>query len=296
MKKPLPVAKGHAKVAASLAAKPRAKKTTALPVTGKRVGSSRGIQSVEVGGQLLMALVRHGRVMPLKDLAQGSGMTPAKAHPYLVSFGKIGLIEQDDASGRYGLGPLAIQLGLIGLQQVDPVKLASAELPLLAQRVGHTVAIAVWGNLGPTIIRIEEGPNAIHVNMRLGTTVSVRGTASGMLFAALFQPDSQVRDVLAREEAEGLSDAAWDDQTFQADLARIRQSGISVLTDSTVRGVSAIAAPVFDGLGRIALALVAIGPNATLDTRAGGAPCRALRAAAEAVSRQLGAGGPANRA
>ena len=31
--------------------------------------------------------------MALKDLAREAGMTPAKAHPYLVSFGKLGLIE-----------------------------------------------------------------------------------------------------------------------------------------------------------------------------------------------------------
>jgi DNA-binding IclR family transcriptional regulator len=287
MKKEPPASKKKAGTGKAEAARPAPAPAAARP----RGGSPRGIQSVEVGGQLLLALVRHGRVMPLKDLAQAAGMTPAKAHPYLVSFGKIGLIEQDESSGRYGLGRLAIQLGLIGLQQVDPVRLASAELAALAHRVGHTVAIAVWGNLGPTIIRIEEGPNAIHVNMRLGTTVSVRGTASGMLFAALFKPASQVRAVLAREAAEGVNDAAWDDPAFQAELARIRQNGFSVLTDSTVPGISAIATPVFDGLGRIALALVAIGPNATLDTRASGAPCRELRRAADAVSRQLGSGG-----
>ncbi len=267
-----------------------------MPAVRKNARPPRGIQSVEVGGQLLLALVRGGRAMALKDLAPAAGMTAAKAHPYLVSFGKLGLIEQDMEGGRYGLGPLAIQLGLIGLQQVDPVKLASAVLGPLAQRVGHTVAVAVWGNLGPVIIRIEEGPNAIHVNMRLGTTVSVRGTASGMLFAALLQPNEPVRAVfegereLERKSGVGQT-GAWDEPAFQADLARIRADGLSVLTDSTVRGVSAIAAPVFDGLGRIALALVAIGPNATLDTRPRGAPAGALRDAAAALSRQLGFNG-----
>ena len=57
------------------------------------VHGQRGIQSVEVGGQLLRALAHHGRPMALKDLAREAGMTPAKAHPYLVSFGKLGLIE-----------------------------------------------------------------------------------------------------------------------------------------------------------------------------------------------------------
>src|ERR1700754_4568486 len=99
----------------------------------------RGIQSVEVGGQLLRALAHHGRPMALKDLAREAGMTPAKAHPYLVSFGKLGLIEQTSASGHYGLGALAMQLGLISLQQFDPVRLATPRLIELARTLGHTV-------------------------------------------------------------------------------------------------------------------------------------------------------------
>ena len=75
--------------------------------------SQRGIQSIEVGGQLLRALAHQGRPMALKDLAAAAGMAAAKAHPYLVSFGKIGLVKQDRASGRYGLGSLALQLGLM---------------------------------------------------------------------------------------------------------------------------------------------------------------------------------------
>ena len=97
---------------------PSPRKTAApgapAPATPQR--SQRGIQSVEVGGQLLHALAHVGRTMALKDLAREAGMSAAKAHPYLVSFGKLGLIEQDAASGRYGLGPLAMQLGLISLQ------------------------------------------------------------------------------------------------------------------------------------------------------------------------------------
>ena len=86
--------------------------------------AQRGIQSIEVGGALLKALAHHGRPLALKDLAAEAGMAAAKAHPYLVSFGKLGLIEQD-SSGRYGLGPLAMQLGLISLQAFDPVALAT---------------------------------------------------------------------------------------------------------------------------------------------------------------------------
>ncbi|MBY0466782.1 MAG: helix-turn-helix domain-containing protein, partial [Burkholderiales bacterium] len=141
--------------------------------------TSRGIQSVEVGGQLLKALARSGRRMALKDLARDADMTPAKAHPYLVSFGKLGLIEQDPVSGHYGLGQLAVQLGLISLQQVDPVRLAIAELPALALAMGCTVSAAVWGGAGPIIVRVEEGPRAVNITMRHGIPASLRHTGTG---------------------------------------------------------------------------------------------------------------------
>ena len=120
--------------------------------------TQRGIQSIEVGGQLLHALVHHGRPMALKDLAREAEMSAAKAHPYLVSFGRLGLIEQDRASGHYALGPLALQLGLISLQQANPVQIATPLIAELAQQIGQTVAIAVWGARGATIVRIAESP------------------------------------------------------------------------------------------------------------------------------------------
>src|SRR3982750_3549868 len=113
---------------ASTPAEPRPR--SVKPKAAPQPRGQRGIRSVEVGGQLLRALAHHGRPMALKDLAREAGMSPAKAHPYLVSFGKLGLIVQDAGSGRYGLGPLALQLGLISLQQFDPVRLAT---PLLRE-------------------------------------------------------------------------------------------------------------------------------------------------------------------
>jgi len=257
----------------------------------------RGIQSVEVGGQLLIALAHSGRPMALKDLAREAGMSPAKAHPYLVSFGKLGLIAQDEASGRYGLGPLALQLGLISLQQFDPVRLATPLLRELAQSLKHTMAIAVWGNRGATIVRIEEAPSAVHVNMRHGTVMTLRGTASGMLFAAHL-PREKVLAALADEQAAELRQQgravpaglrAEIDAEFEAELAQIREHGVSRISGGAIAGVSAMAAPVFDDAGSIVLSLTAIGPTAVFDSKRDGEVATALRRGAHALSKQLGA-------
>ena len=252
----------------------------------------RGIQSIEVGGQLLLALAHSGRPLALKDLAAEAGMAPAKAHPYLVSFGKLGLIEQDLASGHYGLGPLAMQLGLISLQQFDPLALATPLIEPLAGALGHTVAVAVWGNRGATIVRIAQPPSAVHVSMRHGTVMSLRGTASGRLFAALL-PAAQVKPVL-RAEARLEGRSAGADSTLAAQLVKIRRDGLSPVRDLLLPGISAMAAPVFGGRGELVLALTAIGPTAGFDLRPRGAVALALRRASEGLSARLGlrAGAP----
>ncbi|MBI5720475.1 MAG: IclR family transcriptional regulator [Burkholderiales bacterium] len=257
-------------------------------------GAQRGIQSIEVGGALLKALAHAGRALPLKELAAEAGMAPAKAHPYLVSFSKIGLIAQDAASGRYGLGPLAMQLGLISLQQLDPVALATEAIETLAARTGHTVAIAVWGSRGATIVRVARPASAVYVSMRHGTVMSLRGTASGLLFAA-YLPRAQVLAAL-RDDAggagapsgRGAAAGARIEADLTARLEEVRRAGLARVADLLLPGVSALALPVFDARGTIVLALTAIGPSAVFDSRSDGVVATALREAAQALSTRLG--------
>ena len=100
--------------------------------------SRRGIQSIEIGGRLLTALVEEGGPMSLGDLAKKAGMPSAKAHPYLVSFGSFGLVEQTPLTGRYELGPFALQLGLISLHLLDPVRIA---IPMITPEFGSPSAV-----------------------------------------------------------------------------------------------------------------------------------------------------------
>ncbi len=81
-----------------------------------------GIQSVEVGFALLEALARSRGPLMLRDLAASAGMSAAKAHRYLVSFQRLGLVAQDPRNARYDLGPAALKLGLASLSRLDAVQ------------------------------------------------------------------------------------------------------------------------------------------------------------------------------
>lgn len=249
----------------------------------------RGIQSVEVGGQLLLALASHGRPMPLRDLARAADMPAGKAHPYLVSYGKLGLVTQDAATGYYWLGPMAIQLGLVSLRMLNPVREATPYAQDLAERTGHGVALSVWGNQGPTIVLLLEAVYPLHVNMRTGTVMSLAGTATGRLFAAYLS--SKLIETVMQEDYRRLGpDIATPlkPEEVQKRLAEVRRHGVSRTVNNPTPGVTSFAAPVFDYSGNMVLGVTLMGSSGTFDADWDGPQAKAVKACADEISRRLG--------
>lgn len=253
--------------------------------------TQRGIQSIEVGGTLLQALVDAAAPLPLRELAQRAGMSSAKAHPYLVSYGKLKLIEQDPATGHYALGSFALQLGLVSLQLLSPLRIAMPAITALGDAVGHTVAIAVLGSNGPTIVYIHESRRPIHVNMRAGTVMSTVNTATGRVFSAYLPPKIALH-YIARETRDGAVTAQAAARTskasFDALVADVREHGLARAVGEPLPGINALSAPVFDATGGLALAVTMLGPAGSFDPAWDGPLAQALRACTDAISLRLG--------
>ena len=251
-----------------------------------------GIQSVEVGFALLDALARASGPLMLRDLAAAAGMSAAKAHRYLVSFQRLQLVTQDAGTTRYDLGPAALKLGLASLSRLDAVKLARERVAGLVESLGHTVALAVWGNRGPTIVHWEESPQAVTVNLRLGDVMPLLSSATGRCFAAWLAPDALaplLQEELARAHHHPLPDVPTTMAQVQRLRTETRTQGLGRVVDSLLPGVAGFCAPVFDADGHLALGIVTLGPTSGFDSAWDGAVATALRAAAARLSDDLGA-------
>jgi DNA-binding IclR family transcriptional regulator len=250
-----------------------------------------GIQSVEVGFGLLQVLGEAQGPLMLRDLARAANMSAAKAHRYLVSFQRLQLVVQDAASTRYDLGPAALKLGLASLSRLDAVKLARERVTLLMEEIGHTLALAVWGNHGPTIIHWEESPSAVTVNLRLGDVMPLLTSATGLCFAAYAPKEaiaSMLKEEMARAQKQGRTDVPGTLAEVRALLESVRKRGASRVVDTLLPGIVGFCVPVFDSDGHMALGMVALGPAGSFDAEWGGAVERPLRAAADQLSSDLG--------
>ena len=262
-------------------------KTSATTPDGRR-----SIQSVETGFPLLATLVEAGIPLTLRDLASRSGMTSAKAHPYLVSFIRVGLVQQDSTTGQYELGPFALQMGLVSLQRLDPVRVALPHLNKLAGQIGHTLALAVLGSHGPTMIHISQASYPVHVNMRNGTVMSMLHTATGRVFVA-WLPTKIAQHYIAREMGDQavVTSAATPPpsaQALQKIIDEVRQAGLAAAIGNPLPGIDALSVPVFDHSGQIALALTSLGPSTLFDASPKGPIALALKQCAANISEQLG--------
>lgn len=249
-----------------------------------------GIQSVEVGFALLEVLSKAPGPLMLRDLAAAAAMSAAKAHRYLVSFQRLQLVVQD-GSTRYDLGPAALKLGLASLSRLNAVKLARERVGLLKDRIGHTLALAVWGNHGPTIVHWEESPQAVTVNLRLGDVMPLLSSATGLCFAAYLSRDAitpLLKEEIVRAQKQRRADVPATLAAARVLLDEVRQRGAARVVDTLLPGIVGFCAPVFDSDGHIALGMVALGPIGTFDPEWDGAIDRPLRAAANQLSMDLG--------
>jgi len=251
--------------------------------------TQRGIQSVEVGGRLLLALAQARMPLALSDLAIAADLAPGQAHAYLVSLSRLGLVKRDELSGRYEPGPLSLRLGLLHLENQPAFRAAVPRVAALAEAIGFSVAICIAGPQGPTIVRYEHGGFPLQVNLHVGTVMSLPATSTGRVFCA-YLPRETLDAMWANQSgADQSATAAPRDAAFQTSLEKIRARGLESSVDAPSPGISSLSAPVFDPDGRLALALTVIGSTGSIDVAADGRIARALLGAAREIGAELAA-------
>ena len=271
---------------AQAAAKPRRrpKVDSALPRHGNR--------SIVVGVALLNVIAKLGKPATFSEIAAAAAMSPTRTHRYLLGLVRTRLIDHNALTGRYDLGSQIIELGVAALGRVDAVRLGIEALAGLTEETRHASLICVWGTNGPTVIRWEQADLMSAVRIREGRTLSLLRSASGRVFLTFLPP--AVTEPFVEKEIE-----AWT-RTIRR-RTRLTRAGCKScaqksshmerhMESAKIPDFAALAAPVFDAAGRIALCVTLISTIGSLDTSYDGAPARALRQVTETLSRNLGAG------
>lgn len=222
----------------------------------RKTPARKSIQSVEIGMRVIEAVMRqpHGSGH-LRDIATSSEMSRSQAHRYLLAFVNSGMVQQDETSGRYSLGELALKIGLSALSRLDVLQTATEHLDALLNDMETTGLMSIWGDHGPTVVRWRDGGRPLFTSLYIGSTLPVQLSSTGRVFMA-FLPDDYTRELVKKERQEGL---ALTDDDLQKKLADAREQFFATSDSTVIPGLTAISTPVFDMQGKIIAVITAVG-------------------------------------
>jgi DNA-binding IclR family transcriptional regulator len=249
-----------------------------------------GNRTVLIGIELLKTVAR-SKELTLTQIAKNSGMSPSRAHRYVASLKQAGFLSQDAESGKYRVGPGAIELGLSALASIDGVRLASDVMAKLTGETGLVSYLCVWGSNGPTVIKSEFGNVQTAVRVREGSSLSMM-TATGRVFLA-YLSSNETGHLLERDLPEWNASTPPSRHIKAKDVENICTKVRANLIARTI-GVknptwTAFSTPIFGPDGKLTMALTLIGISQLFDTRLDGAVATRLKDASRLLSASLGA-------
>ncbi|CAE6858363.1 Transcriptional repressor IclR [Paraburkholderia aspalathi] len=246
-----------------------------------------GIQSVELGFRLISLLMQAGGALSLTELSRSSGMSTSKARGYLISFVRLGIVQQRGDGGLYDLGPTAVRLGLAAMGRINALACVRAELSALRTAIQETVCLCVWGDFGPVVVDKLDGVQNTPFELRLGTSVPLLTTATGHTFMAWLPPE-RYSDLLRRESGGDLRVGSKQKVNLDRILKAVRRDGCAAVSDVELPGFGSVAVPLLDHRGELIATVNAIGPSSRFDVTVNGSAANELRRFAQYVGEQCG--------
>ena len=224
-----------------------------------------GIQSIEVGFPILSALVEASTPLSLKEIARRVAMPPSKVHRYLVSFIRVGLVQQGAQGANYDLGPNALLLGFAAMRRLDLLSVSERVMKAVRDTVDESVTLAVWSSNGPVIVRFMENSSPVSVNVRVGSSMPLLTSALGRVFLA-WEPWDEVEPLASAElqTSAAASVGFLNIDDVKALRQRILNQGLAHVSTTMFPGVAAISAPIFDHQGAIKAAIAVVGPDSKI--------------------------------
>jgi DNA-binding IclR family transcriptional regulator len=247
------------------------------------------IQAIARAVAILNAFGPEAPELGVTELAERLSLHKSTVHRFLVNLEAAGLVERNPRSGRYRLGLRIFELGGLVLQQMNLWDEALPFLEGLVRDSGETGHLAVLDGGEAIYIEKVEARRALRIPSAMGRGYPAHATNLGKVLLAHLAPERMRAIVTERGLAAFTPHTITDVERLELELERIRTLGYAVDNEEYDEGLRCIGAPIRDHTGRVVAALGIGGPVTRITPGRVGALAGLVMAAAEGLSRRLGA-------
>ncbi len=235
-------------------------KAAELGTTGYRIA----VGTVTKALELLEVFTRQAPRIGLSELARLSGTNKATCFRLLSELQGFGLVEQDETTRDYRLGPAVLRLAALREASVPYREVTRALLDRLAHDTGESAHSSVL--VGERLQMMDFTYSTRHATRVIFDDTNVlpfHATSSGMAVLA-FLPAAVQDRVLAQPLAAVTGSTETDHTRLRAALLKVRENGFSVVHGGFETDVVGIAAPVFGAKSECIGALAVTAPAARI--------------------------------
>lgn len=177
----------------------------------------------------------------LSQVCHALGLSKSSTFAILKTLQRAGLVGYEARSKQYFLGVRLLSLGEAAARQLDHLEICRPLLAELVEETRLTGIVAQRADDHLVVVHKLEGSAEVRATMSIGQVIPPGVSAMGKVLAAFTGPE--------RLGPGGASPA----------LERVRRVGYSTSFEEYRQGASAVAAPVFDHRGELALVISLIG-------------------------------------
>jgi len=227
--------------------------------------------------------------LSLADLASRTGIPRATAFRLLSTLEQSGFL--DKVHGAYQLGIKCFVLGNIVAGGLDLRETARPHLAALRESTRETTQIAILDHWQVVYLERMLSPLSVgYMRSRAGAILPAYCTGLGKALLA-FRPEAEVAAWAATQKFAALTPRTITSaKRLIKELAVIRERGYGLDQEEREKGVTCIAAPIFNHTGDVVAAISVAGPTERMPRELVGSDvAMAVVAAARAISVDLGA-------
>ncbi len=222
--------------------------------------------SIEKAFAILSVFSQNGRFeLGVGEISRILKMHKSTVHRFLRSMEKLGIVEKDEETGKYRLGLKLYELGnSVSLKKIM-VDRARMHLEDLHWYLNETVHFATLKNGEVAYLdKIIADRNFVIIS-EVGKRLPAHCTGLGKAMLA-FLPENEVKRIIREKGLKKFTkNTITDRKKFLEELKRVRERGYAIDNEEIEDGLRCIAAPIFDGKGKVIAAVSISGPSSRIN-------------------------------
>jgi DNA-binding IclR family transcriptional regulator len=244
------------------------------------------VQSVDRALAVLDLLAQRGEA-GVTELAAELGVHKSTAFRLVTALERRHLVEQVGDRGKYRLGLGILRLAAATTGRLEVTREGREVCERLATELGETVNVAILDDGAAVNLMQEFGPASVGTRNWIGRRTPLHATSSGKILLA-HASEQLRRAVLAYPPQRFTEHTVTDRAELEQQLDTAIETGWAATAEELEIGLTALAAPIRDGDGRVVAAISVSGPSYRLAPDSFGEVATTLVKGAAEISARMG--------